>query len=335
MPSSRTLLWISASLAALFGAAVISLGIGQAWLSPGEVVRALSGGGSEVSRAIVGEIRLPRILLGALAGGALGISGAAMQGLFRNPMADPYLVGVSPGAAVGAAVVTASGVSFGILGISALPLAAFGGGLLTALVVLSLARRGGRFPIADLLLVGIAVGAFASAIYSFLILGLTRGKIAAVLNWLLGSLAPADWALVKTGLPYLIVAAAGLLFLSRGLDVLALGEEEAGYLGVRVERFKLSVVALASLAAAASVAVAGVIGFVGLIVPHVARILVGPRHILLLPLSGIWGATFLMVADAVARSARPGTEIPVGIITALCGAPFFLYLLRRSRKRDL
>lgn len=326
--------WVLGSLAFLLAAGTVSLGVGPAWLSPAEVIGVLLGGGAEADRAIVLDIRLPRIALGALVGGALGVSGAAMQGLFRNPMADPYIVGVSPGAALGAVLVTALGLSSGFLGLSAVPLAAFCGGLGAAVVVVVLARRGGRVPVADLLLVGLAVGAFAGAIYSFLILRLDDGRISSVLFWLLGSLAPASWDRVLVALPYLAAATAGLLLLSRDLDVFSLGEEQAGYLGIRVERMKLLAVALASLAASAAVAVSGVIGFVGLIVPHVARLLAGPRHVLLIPVAGLWGAAFLVLADAAARTAIPSSEIPVGVVTAFCGAPFFLYLLRKSRKRE-
>lgn len=326
------LVWVLGSLCAVVAAAVLSLGIGPAWLSPAEVVRSLLGGGEEVSRTIVLDIRLPRIVLAALVGCALGVSGAAMQGLFRNPMADPYIVGISPGAALGAVLATVLGLSASFVGLSAVPLPAFAGGLGAALAVVMLARRGGRFPVADLLLVGLAVGAFAGAMYSFLILTLDDGRIASVLFWLLGSFAPSDWGRVLAALPYLVVAAAGLLFMARDLDVFSLGEEEAGYLGLRVERLKMLCIAFAALAASAAVSVSGVIGFVGLIVPHVARLLVGPRHVLLLPVSGLWGAAFLILADAAARSVLSSSEIPVGVITALCGAPFFLYLLRRSRK---
>jgi iron complex transport system permease protein len=330
----RPAAWIPGSLLALFLVGVVSLGIGPAWLSPFEVLRSLAGAGPDVSQTIVLKIRLPRIVLGVLVGAALGVSGAAMQGLFRNPMADPYIVGVSPGAALGAVLVTAFGVSAGFLGLSALPLAAFVGGMGTALAVVTLARRGGSFPVADLLLVGLAVGAFAAAVYSFLILSLDDGRIASVLFWLLGSLASADWGRVLVVLPYLAIAVTGLLMLTRELDVFSLGEEEAGYLGIRVERLKLAAIALAALAASAAVAVSGVIGFVGLIVPHVARLMVGPRHVTLIPVSGLWGATFLVLADTAARTAIPSSEIPVGVVTALCGAPFFLYLLNRSRKRE-
>ncbi len=333
--SSGQGIWIFGSLIAVLGVGVISLGIGPAWLAPAEVIRTLAGGGTQVSRAIVFEIRLPRIILGALVGGALGVSGAAMQGLFRNPMADPYIVGVSPGAALGAVVAIATGVSAGFAGLSAVPIAAFLGGMGAAASVVALARRGGRFPVTDLLLVGLAVGAFAAAVYSFIILTLNPNKVSSVLFWLLGSLAPADWSRVVAALPYLVVATFGLLLLSRELDVFSLGEEQAGYLGIRVERLKLLAVAFAALAAAAAVAVSGVIGFVGLIVPHVARLFAGPRHVLLLPVSGLWGAAFLMLADDAARTILSAEEIPVGIITALCGAPFFLYLLNRSRKRGL
>jgi iron complex transport system permease protein len=327
--------WVLASLAGLAALCILALGVGPAWLPPGEVVRALFGEGPDASAAIVNDIRLPRILLGALVGSALGVSGAAMQGVFRNPMADPYIIGVSPGAALGAVIAVSSGVSVSFLGLSAVSLAAFAGALLASAVVMTLARRGGIFPVTDLLLIGIAVGAFASAVYSLLALALSDSRIAAVFYWLLGSLSAANWERVLTALPYLAVVTLVLLAAARQLDVYALGEEEAGYLGLRVERMKLVVVGTASLGAAAAVAVSGVIGFVGLIVPHLARLVVGPRHAVLIPISGLWGAGFLVAADAVARSALSYSEIPVGIITALCGAPFFLYLLHRTRKRGL
>ena len=330
--NSVYLVWVLGSLGVVAATGIVALGIGPAWLSPAEVVRTLLGGGEEVSRTIVLDIRLPRIVLAALVGCALGVSGAAMQGLFRNPMADPYIVGISPGAALGAVAATVLGLSASFAGLSAVPLAAFAGGLGAAVVVVALARQGGRFPVADLLLVGLAVGAFAGAGYSFLILTLDDGRIAGVLFWLLGSFSPSDWGRVLAALPYLVVAVAGLMFMARDLDVFSLGEEDAGYLGLRVERLKMLCVAFAALAASAAVSVSGVIGFVGLIVPHVARLLVGPRHVLLLPVSGLWGAAFLILADAAARSVLSSSEIPVGVITAFCGAPFFLYLLRRSRK---
>lgn len=334
-PTKSRAAWVIWSLTAVLGAGLLSLAVGPAWLSPLEVVRALLGSETEISRNIVLEIRLPRAVLGMLVGAALGVSGAAMQGLFRNPMADPYLVGISPGAALGAIVAIVSGLSVSFLGVSTVPLAAFCGGMGAALAVVALARRGGRFPVADLLLVGIAVGAFAAAVYSFLLLTLSGEEISGVLFWLLGSLAPADWERVAAALPYLVLATAGLLLLSRELDVFSLGEEEAGYLGLRVERLKILVVAAVALAASAAVAVSGVIGFVGLIVPHIARLVVGPRHALLIPVSGLWGAAFLVLADTAARTVMPSSEIPVGVVTSLCGAPFFLYLLRRSRKHGV
>lgn len=337
MRSSRPGLWVAYVLVSVIGLAglcILSLGLGPAWLSPAEVVRALFGEGEAASQAIVRDIRLPRIALGVLVGGALGVSGAAMQGVFRNPMADPYIVGVSPGAALGAVIAVSSGISVSFLGLSAISLFAFVGALAAAFVVITLARRGGGFPVTDLLLIGIAVGAFTSALYSLLAIALSDSRIAAVFYWLLGSLSAANWERVTASLPYLAVVVLVLLIFSRELDVYALGEEEAGFLGVRVERMKFIVIGAASLGAAAAVAVSGVIGFVGLIVPHLARLIVGPRHAILIPISGLWGAAFLVGADAVARSALSASEIPVGIITALCGAPFFLYLLRRSRKRE-
>jgi iron complex transport system permease protein len=254
-----------------------------------------------------------------------------MQGFFRNPMADPSIIGVSSGAAVGAVAAIVLPVSVaGALGIQA---AAIVGALLTAFGVYLLATEGGRTPVATLLLAGVAVQTFLGAAISVMLL-YSGESLRRVVYWLMGSLANATWSevwLAGLAVPCVVV----LAVYARDLNVLLLGEEDAHGLGIEVERSKRILLALASLMTAAAVAVAGVVGFVGLVVPHVMRLLVGPDHRVLLPTSAIAGAVFLVVSDTVARTAVAGTELPVGIVTAAVGAPFFLYLLRSREVRSL
>jgi iron complex transport system permease protein len=285
----------------------------------------------EPHRVIVASIRLPRIALSATVGLALASAGVVMQGFFRNPMADPSIIGVSSGAAVGAVAAIVLPVSVaGALGIQ---VAAVVGALLTAFGVYLLATEGGRTPVATLLLAGVAVQTFLGAAISVMLL-YSGESLRRVVYWLMGSLANATWSEVwLAGLAVPCVAV--LAVYARDLNVLLLGEEDAHGLGIEVERSKRLLLALASLMTAAAVAVAGVVGFVGLIVPHVMRLLVGPDHRVLLPTSALAGAVFLVISDTVARTAVAGTELPVGIVTAAVGAPFFLYLLRSREVRSL
>ena len=285
----------------------------------------------EPHRVIVSSIRLPRIALSATVGLALASAGVVMQGFFRNPMADPSIIGVSSGAAVGAVAAIVLPVSVaGALGIQA---AAIVGALLTAFGVYLLATEGGRTPVATLLLAGVAVQTFLGAAISVMLL-YSGESLRRVVYWLMGSLANATWT--EVGLAGLAVPCVVVLAVyARDLNVLLLGEEDAHGLGIEVERSKRILLALASLMTAAAVAVAGVVGFVGLIVPHVMRLLVGPDHRVLLPTSALAGAVFLVISDTVARTAVAGTELPVGIVTAAVGAPFFLYLLRSREVRSL
>ncbi len=287
---------------------------------------------SHTSTVIVTTIRLPRIVLAAIVGFALATAGVVMQGFFRNPMADPSIVGVSSGAAVGAVA--------GIVVPTALPLglglqgAAFAGALLTAFGVYAIATQNGRTPVATLLLAGVAVQTFLGAITSYLLLQ-SGQSMQRVVYWLMGHLDNAQWSDVRSVallVPPLFLV---LLAYARDLNVLLLGEEDAGTLGIEVERTKRLLLAVASVVTAAAVAVTGVIGFVGLIVPHVMRLLVGPDHRILLPTSALAGASFLVVTDTIARTALGGSELPVGIVTAVLGAPFFLYLLREREVHDL
>ncbi len=283
---------------------------------------------ADTPESIVRNLRLPRIMLGAVVGLALATAGAVMQGFFRNPMADPSIIGVSTGAAVGAVATIALplAVPFG------LHTAAFIGALVTAFAVYLLATENGRTPVATLLLAGIAVQTFLGAVVSYLLLQSGRSLEEAV-YWLMGRLHNASWAEVEATLPLAVLGVGALLVFARDLNVMLLGEEDARSLGIPVERSKRLLLAIASVMTAAAVAVAGVIGFVGLIVPHVMRLLVGPDHRILIPTSALAGATFLVLADTVARAGA--AELPVGIVTAAVGAPFFLFLLRRREVHAL
>jgi len=269
---------------------------------------------------IVRTIRLPRIALGAVVGFALATAGTVMQGFFRNPMADPSIIGVSSGAAVGAVATIALSLS-GPFGVQA---AAFVGAILTAFLVYLIATEGGRTPVATLLLAGVAVQTFLGAVVSYLLLQAGEG-LEEALYWLMGRLQYAAWSDVAVTLPVALACFLVLLAYARDLNVLLLGEEDAHTLGIEVERTKRVLLAVSSVATAAAVAVAGVIGFVGLVVPHMLRLVVGPDHRVLLPTSAIAGSAFLVAADTLARAGP--AELPVGIVTAAVGAPFFLYLL--------
>jgi iron complex transport system permease protein len=273
------------------------------------------------SETIVRQVRLPRIVLAAVVGFALASAGTVMQGFFRNPMADPSIVGVSSGAAVGAVATIALplAVPFG------LQTAAFVGALVAAFAVYLVATEGGRTPVATLLLAGVAVQTLLGAAVSYLLLQAGESLRQAV-YWLMGHLQHSTWAEVEVTLPLALLAFAVLAAFSRDLNVLLLGEVDAQTLGIEVERTKRVLLAVASVITAAAVAVAGVIGFVGLIVPHAMRLVVGPDHRILLPTSALAGASFLVATDTVARAGA--AEVPVGIVTAALGAPFFLYLLR-------
>lgn len=283
------------------------------------------------TKAIILELRLPRVLLAALVGSALAIAGAVFQALFRNPMADPYVLGVSAGAALGATVAFLFPLNYLPLGIGFVPLAAFGGAILTVILVSCLARYGGYVSLYNMLLSGIAVGAFFSALVS-LLMYFSRRHLQQVVFWLMGGLNRANWPYVRLALPYFILGFAVALIHARALNALLLGEETAASLGVEVERTKKWLLVSASLLTATAVAVSGPIGFVGLIVPHVLRLLVGPDHRLLLPASAFGGAILVVVADTLARTVIAPTELPVGLIMSLGGAPFFISMLRHQKR---
>ena len=324
----RTVAWSGGLTALLVVSALVSATTGPVHIDAGTVAEIALASlpwfettAEETARIIVQRVRMPRIVLAAAVGFALGCAGTVMQGFFRNPMADPSLVGVSSGAAVGAVAVIAAGVSvpFGI------PLAAFVGALCAAFGVYLIATEGGRTPVATLLLAGLAVQTLLGAVVSFMLVNSGRGLREAI-YWLMGHLHTSTWAEARVVLVITAPAFVVLLFFARDLNALLLGEEDAHGVGIEVETTKRVLLVLASVVTAAAVAMTGVIGFVGLIVPHVMRILVGPDHRIVLPTSALAGATFLVVTDTVARSGA--AELPVGIVTAAVGAPFFLYLLR-------
>lgn len=287
--------------------------------------------GTDAATTIVWDLRLPRALAAILVGAALGLAGAAMQGLFQNPLADPYLVGASSGAALGATIAIAAGASGSLLGMGIQPVCAFGGALAVSLLVYGMARTTGRVAVTTLLLLGIAVGSLASAATSFLMLRANR-ELLEVLRFLMGSLSAAGWPQVVVVLICLAVAGTVLLLYSREADALLWGDEAALQVGVEAERAKLVLLAAATLLAAAAVAAGGIIGFVGLVVPHLVRLVLGPSHRTLFPAAALGGGLLLLLADLAARNiARPG-ELPIGILTAVLGCPFFVFLLLRGQR---
>ncbi|HEX6312806.1 MAG TPA: iron ABC transporter permease, partial [Acidimicrobiia bacterium] len=280
---------------------------------------------------IVRELRLPRVVLALLVGALLAGAGASYQGVFRNPLADPYLLGAAAGAGLAATItiVAAPGTRSG--GFSVLPLAAFGGALAAVLLAYALGRAGGGRSPATLLLAGVAVAAFFTAAQTY-VQSRNSDDIRQIYSWLLGRLSVASWREVVLVLPYFVVTSVVLLAHRRVLDVLAVGEEEATTLGVPAARTRLLIVGAASLATAAAVSVSGLIAFVGIIVPHTVRLLAGSSYRVILPLSLLFGGAFLALADLVARTATAPAEVPIGVVTAFVGAPFFVVVLRTSRE---
>jgi len=280
---------------------------------------------------ILFEIRLPHAVLIAIAGMALGGSGAAFQGLFRNPLADPYIIGVASGAGLGAVLAMALRWPTTVLGLAAIPAAAFVGALITVMLVYSIARVGRTTPVTTLILAGVAVGTFASAITSLVMLT-SSVQLHRAIAWLLGGFALGGWGPVIAAVPYLFIGMGALILMGRPLNVLQFGDEQAKQLGLNVERFKLGLILAASLVAATAVSFLGIIGFVGLIVPHVVRLLWGPDYRRLVPLAILAGGAVLLGADIIARTIIAPRDLPVGIVTAIIGVPFFLWLLRRAKQ---
>ena len=322
---SRALGWTLA-LTALALLALFAIAHGSVALSIGDVARALAGRGDAETNAIVLTLRLPRVALALLVGAGLGMAGAALQGSLRNALAEPYLLGVSGGAAVGAVLAVAAGISAA----GALPLAAFAGAALAIAAALLVARAaGGRADARALLMAGVVIGAFANAAIMVLLADASPNTVRGALWWMMGSVADADWPRVAWLALYGGLAAAGLLWQARDIDVLALGEEPAAGLGVDVDRAGRRIYLVSSLLAAATVAAAGLVGFVGLVVPHLVRGAGVRRHRPLLAGAALAGAALVVAADLAARTLRAPAELPLGAVTALIGVPFFLAQLRR------
>jgi iron complex transport system permease protein len=314
--------------AATFVAAALSLLFGSVSVPVGGIVRALAGQGNDVETVVVVGLRLPRIAAALLAGGALAVAGAGFQGLTRNPLADPSVLGVSGGAALGVVLAQLFGVGTTVVAVLGLTTFAFAGALVAGALVYLIATTNGRLPVQTLLLAGVIVGLFFSAAITVVISVVELDRLAGVIHWMLGNLSPISGRSLVVFTALLACGFWLILGRARQLNLLALGEDAAAQLGVETEPLKWRVFLGASLLTAVVVAFAGPIGFVGLIVPHGVRLALGPDNRMLIPAALLSGATFLVVADTVARNVIAPAELPVGVLTAFCGAPFFIYLLR-------
>jgi iron complex transport system permease protein len=332
---SPPLLWVPLLLAGLLAALVLSLGVGGVALSPERVTRALLTPDDPSVRAadvaIIWELRLARVLLAALVGAGLAGAGAAFQGLFRNPLADPFVIGASGGAALGATLAIVFGGREGLLLAISVPLAAFIGALLAVMIVYLVAASSGGSAM-GLLLAGAALSTMLSALVSLLMM-LNDRALPEIFAWLLGGFSGRGWRHLSMSGPLLLLGLGALWLMARPLDALASGEETARSLGLPLGQARAVIVAAASLTTAAGVAASGIVGFVGLIAPHIARMLCGASHARLIPASALIGALLLLLADSVARSLLAPIELPVGILTAMLGGPFFLWLLHRGGLR--
>jgi iron complex transport system permease protein len=327
-PAGGTILGLIGLAALALATFLLSVRVGSVSLGAGDVWNALTGHGDPSAVAIVRELRLPRAVAAALVGSALAVAGAAFQALLRNPLAEPYVLGVSGGAALGAVGAIVLGASLPIPGL--IPVAAFAGAAATVVVVLRIALGVG--PTLDtrvLLLAGVVVGAFANAGIFLLLTVADVATFRSATAWMMGSLSGVTWSGDAALAAQLVAGGGVLLLLARPLNALAIGEETAAYLGVSVERTKWLAYAAASLLAAASVATAGIVGFVGLVVPHAARLVWGSDHRVLLPAAALLGAAFLLLTDVCARTIAAPTELPLGAVTAVVGVPVFVALLRR------
>jgi cobalamin transport system permease protein len=326
--------WLAVGSLALLGAMLLGLAVGPAGIPPGALLGDLlarlpfghaHGHLSSLQSAVLWELRAPRVILGALVGATLATAGGAYQAVFRNPLADPYLLGAAAGAGLGATLAIV------YVGVVPLPLAAFAGATAAVGGAYLLGRSvGDGRGTATLILAGVAMAALLTAVQTLLLQQNTE-NVRVVYSWLMGRLSTSGWREVLLVLPYTTLSVAVVLAHRRLLDVLRVGDEEAAGLGVRVGRLRLLVVGAATLGTAAAVAVSGLIGFVGIIVPHAVRLLVGSSYRVVLPLSALFGAAFLVLADAIARTALSPAELPIGVVTACIGAPFFIVVLRTSR----
>jgi iron complex transport system permease protein len=314
---------------------ILSIAVGSVFIPPTELWRALTNAGSNPTfRTILLDIRLPRTALIALVGAALAGSGATYQGLFRNPLADPYLIGVASGAGLGAILAMSLNWPYTMLGLLAIPLAAFLASLLTVYLVYTFAQIGKTVPMTNLILAGVAVSSFATSITTFLMLR-SSGEVRRAISWLLGGVSLVSWNVTLALVPYLLIGMTMLVFTGYSLNLLQFGDDQATQMGLNVRRAKFIIIIAASLVTAAAVSFAGIIGFVGLIVPHVVRIWWGVDYRRIIPLSILGGASVLLFADVLSRIVLAPQELPVGIVTALAGAPFFLWVLRRAKNHSI
>jgi len=324
----------------LLVAVVLAFGIGPIEIAPPRVIRVVlheifgvGDPGDALETTVVMNLRMPRVLFGALAGAALAVSGAALQGLFHNPLADPGIIGVSGGASAGAvaAIVLLPPISAAAYG-WLVPASAFAGGALATILIYLLARPGVASGTARLLLVGVAIGAGFAALTGFLTYVADDDDLQSIVFWQMGSLGSIDWMKLGLVTPPIIVGLVVLTVKHRALDLLALGERDARHLGLDVVRTRAIVIATAALLTGAAVSFAGTIGFIGLVVPHIVRMMFGPAHRAVVPTSAIVGALLIVVADTAARTIAPPSEVPIGLFTAALGAPFFLWLVMRSKE---
>ena len=313
-------------------AILLSLAIGSVFIPPSEIWQTILGHGTDTATSILWKIRLPRTVLIALTGAALGGSGATYQGLFRNPLADPFLIGVASGAALGAVIAMSIKWPYTFWGLLAIPMASFVAALLTVFLVYNLARVGHTIPTTSLILAGVAFSSFATSLTSFLMLRST-GEVRRALGWLLGGASQSGWTAILAIAPYLVIGLGILVFSGHALNLLQFGDDQAQQLGLNVTRTKRILLIASSFSTAAAVAFSGIIGFIGLVVPHLIRLWFGPDYKRLLPLSILGGAASLLISDVIARIVLAPQEIPVGIVTSLAGAPFFLWVLRRSKNQ--
>ena len=330
----RTALVLVALAVALVASVLAGILVGAVPIAPGDVWNALWGNGDAANATIVRDLRLPRVLGAAIVGGALAVAGALLQGLLRNPLADPYVTGTSAGGSLCAVAAIALGASSEP---ALLPVAAFFGALASAAIVWRLSSLGGRTSVLTVLLAGVILSSFAAAIVTLLLVASDRIvlRLRAVLGWLLGGVAILDGTELAVSAAIVIAATAAAIALARRLDAFALGEETAATLGVDLERSTAAILAVTALLTGAAVALAGVIGFVGLVVPHAIRPVLGAAHARLVPASFLLGAVTLVLADIGARTVLSPAELPVGVVTGLVGGPFFLGLLLRQRRRML
>lgn len=346
VPHLRVTTLVMGSISLLFVVLIfISIGTGAVYISP-QAIFAIIGhklGLTDIAETLVRKeaifwiIRLPRVVLAVLIGAALGISGASIQGIFRNPLAAPDLIGISGGAAVFAAAMiifqhTLANFLPPWLNTFLIPIAAFIGGIIATVFVYRISSSNGKTNVATMLLAGIAINALSGAGIGYLIFTANDNQLRDIAFWTLGSLGGTVWTSVIMVAPFILLAIILLPRLSKGLNAMLLGEDEAGHLGINTEKIKHRIIILVALAVGTSVSVAGIIGFVGLVVPHLLRLMVGPDHRLLLPGSAILGACLLLISDLIARTVVAPAEIPIGIITASIGAPFFLWLLIKNKK---